>query len=233
MSSNKTANILYPTILKCRDCTQDEYWKEIIYNCACNKFPKGIKYNHTKQLMHIKSIASGKTKTEIVTLSQDVSSCYDTLMHVFKTLLGLKSEDDISQSRKSIEDARKNNDVDLDCEWKKLKPKTVKNHILMNFVVKTIDDLNTDLPVKSKHVAKLYRLIQLGIQFKQLMPEDFDYNDGIIHHIKGLKYDEKQKVFLLTNKQAPFPHNSQNKSIKNPLEKSIYKWTKEHKKIDL
>jgi hypothetical protein len=222
------SNVVYQFILDCSNFTKDVYWKDILYSCACNKFPKGMKYNHMKQIMYVRSIASGKIKTETLTISQNPEECYNTLIYIFKTLLGLKSDEDIRASVHEIEEARKNNDVNLDCDWKKLKPKSVKNHILMNFAItKIIQDRSDEAETNDKDVIKLYRTIQLGMQFKYLSPEDFDYQNGVINSIKGLDYDKELNKFILTNKQGAIPHTSQNKPIHSPTEKAVVKWAKQ------
>lgn len=214
--------ILHENILKCRDFTQDEDWREILYNCACNKFPRGIKYNSLKHTLYVRINNVGRLKTETIILPSDPNNCYETLMYVFTNLLGLRSRKDIEKSKKDIEIARKKNGIDLDCEWKKLKPRSVKNNILMNFAISKIDELELD----KKDVSKLYRLIQLGLQFKKLSSEDFEYDNGIIYSIKGLEYDEKTNFFILTNKQGTISHNTSGKTDVNHLEKAVDKWVK-------
>jgi len=214
--------ILYDNILKCCDNTQDEYWKEIIHNCACNKFPKGIKYNNLKRTLYVRSNNVGRIRIETITLPNDPGNCYETLMYVFTHLLGLKSEKDIEKSKKDIETARQQNGIDLNCEWKKLKPRSVKNNILMNFTLSQVDNYKMD----KKEVSKLYRLIQLGLQFKKLVSEDFEYDNGVIYSIKGLEFNEKSKFFILTNKQGAISHSASNKPNINHFEKAVDKWAK-------
>jgi len=219
--SNKT---LYEHILEAKKYTEDAHWIDIFDSCARNRFPKNAKYNHNKNILYVRTDVTGKQRTETLTLPTDPKNCYETLMHVFKNLLGLKSDDDIKKSKQQLENARQQNYIELNCEWKKLKPRTVKNHILMNFVLEKIKEYDLD----KKNVTKLYKLIQIGIQFKQLSSDDFEYEDGVIYSICGLEYDEKIKFFTLTNKQGTASHPAPNKNFNNNLEKSINKWTKEY-----
>jgi len=143
-------------------------------------------------------------------------------MYVFTNLLGLKSEKDIEKSKKDIETARQQNNVDLNCEWKKLKPRSVKNNILMNFALSQVEDYDLD----KKDVSKLYRLIQLGLQFKKLSSDDFEYENGVVLSIKGLEYNEDTNFFVLTNKAGAISHSTSNKPNVNHLEKAVDKWAK-------
>lgn len=214
---------LYQHIIEAKKYTKDPHWKDMLDSCARNRFPKGAKYFHNKNILYVRTDVSGRARTETITLPTDPKNCYETLMHVFKNLLGLKSDEDIKESKKELETARQKNYIDLDCDWKKLKPRTIKNHILMNFVASKIEEYEID----KKHVTKLYKLIQLGMQFKQLSSDDFEYSDGVIYSIIGLEYDEETGFFTLTNKQGSLSTPSANKPY-NHLEKAADKWVKDY-----
>ena len=215
---------LYSHILGAKKYTTDAHWKDMLDSCARNRFPKGAKYNYNKNILYVRTDVTGKVRTETITLPTDPKNCYETLMHVFKNLLGLKSDEDIKKSKQQLEDARQQNYIDLDCEWKKLKPRTVKNHILMNYVIDKIKEYELD----EKNVTKLYKLIQLGTQFKKLSSDDFEYSDGVIYSIKGLEYDSDVGFFVLTNKQGAISNSSSNKAAYNHLEKAVDKWIKDY-----
>lgn len=221
--------VLYEYILNCKEYTEDPYWKEIIFSCSCNKFPRGMTYNNTKKTLYVRSdVSSTKQRTTLLTLSNtNTKMCFETLMYAFKDLLNLRSEDDIKSSRVDIEQARKNNEIDLDCEWKKLKPRSVKNHILMNFAMEQAKSRNLNL----RDAKILSHLIQLGIQFKQIAADDVDYSDGVIKSIKGVEYNEENNCFFLTNKQGYISHVNNNKTSQGSLDKCIDKWVKDHDKF--
>lgn len=235
-----TNKILYDNIFKCQEYTTDAHWKEIIYSCACNKFPRGIKYDHTKNTLYIRYDFSGKSHNETIvlpTLSVEnvneeanelvIKETYKTLMYVFKNLLNLRSDTDVNNSKNILEDIRKQNEVDLDCTWKKLKPKSVRNHILMNYAISQAElfELN------SKQAIVLYRLILLGFQFKQISSDDVKYKKGKILDIKGIEFNEDTQFFILTNPHGPIPKTDNNIKINKTgtVEKSIDKWVKLYK----
>lgn len=225
--SNKI--VLYDNILVCAQFTTDNYWKEIFYSCACNKFPKGMKYDHVKNTLHISakldSSAITRSQNDVFKLPENIQERYDMLMYIFKDILKLKSESDVNESRFKLEEVRKNNEIDLDCTWKKLKPRSLKNHILINFTIEQIKKYDIDM----KSAIILYRLIQLGIQFRKISPNDIEYSKGVILSISGLKFNEKTKEFNLTQNKQKYTVYTNNKTNKiNRFEKSLNKWVKDY-----
>ena len=93
--------------------------------------------------MYVLNVVS-KLRTESLILPDDYKACYDTIMYVLKDLLNLRSDNDIKISKDKLEELRIQNDFDLDCTWKKLKPRSVKNHILMNFSINQIKKYNKE-----------------------------------------------------------------------------------------
>lgn len=215
--------VVYEHILEAKKYTKDKHWIDLLDTCARNKFPKGIKYNQNKGVLYVRTDMTGKSKTETVALPTDAKGCYNTLMHVFREMLRLKSDEDVIFSKQQLEMARKQNNIDLECDWKQLKPRTVKNHILMNYAITQVELY--ELP--SKTVGRLYRLIQLGIQFKNLSSDDFEYENGVILSVGGLEFDEDTQFFVLSNKQGTLSHVSNSKNSYNHLEKSVEKWAKD------
>jgi hypothetical protein len=221
--------VLYENIYACREFTEDQYWKDMIWSCSCNKFPKGVSYNNIKNTVYVRPDYPNK-RTEMLALPvDDPETCFEVLMHIFKNLLNLRSDEDIKFSRIDIENARKDNEIDLDCEWKKLKPRSVKTQILINFSVEKVKSLNLENINDDMNLSNiLYRLIQLGIQFKQISGEDIEYNNGVISSIKGINYNSKTQNFELTNKQGYISHTA-NKINHNQLDKSMDKWIKQYR----
>ncbi len=219
--------------MKAEQLTTDKDWKDIIHSCACGKFPKGIRFDNTKGTLHVRYKNGSRINTEVINLSTDPQKCRDTLLYVFKDLLALRSSLDVSISKGALETMRVKNSVNLDCEWKKLKPKSVKNYILMNFAINQVKKYNM---TGSKDAMKLNRLIQLGFQFKQLTSDDVRYNNGLISSISGVKYEQvrpslsgsKKFPFYLSHTQGPIPKNDKPPCKVNHLEKNIDKWAKDY-----
>jgi len=225
--SNKT--IIYNNILECAQFTTDNYWKEIFLSCACNKFPKGMKYDNIKNTLHINAkldnSAVARSQNDIFNLPENIQERYEMLMYIFKDILKLKSQSDTDESKFKLEEVRKNNEIDLDCTWKKLKPRSLKNHILINFTIEQTKKYNIDM----KSAIILYRLIQLGIQFRKISPNDIEYSKGVILSISGLKYNEKSGEFTLSQNKQKYTVYTNNKINKiNRFEKFVNKWVKDY-----
>lgn len=223
--TNKT--VIYNHIDKCRELTGDPYWKDVIYSCACGGFPKGIKYEVNKATLNVRYEHGRKFQTETFTLTDKISETYEILMFIFKSLLGMRSDTDISKIKSELEVIRKTNDIEMDCEWKKLKPRSVKNHILMNYAITKTESLG----LEPRTANNLYRIIQLGFQFKNLTSNNINYKQGKILSISGLDFDKQSETFKLTNNQGSIArtNTSENGNKINQVKKTINKWVKDYK----
>lgn len=189
--------VVYDRFLACRDFTYDEFWKGVFYNCGCNKFPRDVRYDHVKNVLHAKYVRHGCAKSDVYDIPDDSHKLYTLLMHVFNELIGMRSEFDIQMSIDELETLRKSIDISLDCEWKKLKPRTLRNQFIMTFASSQIEEhgLNPEL---ARH---LYNKIQLGFQFKKLSNDDVVYEKGVIESISGLEFDDAAQRFVITHVQ--------------------------------
>lgn len=217
--------IIYDNFLKCQDFTLDTYWRDIIYNCACNRFPKGVKYDNAKNTIYVRYDISGRPKTESFTVPEDPKECFDMFTKVFRDILGLRSEYDVALSQREMEEFRKQNEIDLDCDWKKLKPRSMRNQILMNFAVSETRSRN----MPSTSAKSLYHTILLGFQFKKLSSDDVRYSNGSINSIDGLEYSEKTQTFVLTKQQKNLSRTDKPTAKSNPLQQAIDKWIRGYK----
>ena len=146
-------------------------------------------------------------------------------MYIFKELLGLRSEYDIKMSKQELEEIRRRSEIDLDCEWKKLKPRSMRNQILMNFAVSEAR-LHGLGPKEAKH---LYHTIQLGFQFKKLTSDDVNYEKGNVTSISGLEWDEETQGYILTNPQKSLARTDKPASRSNYLNQAVDRWIRDYK----
>lgn len=225
--SNKV--VIYHNIEKCCEFTEDSYWKDIIHSCACNKFPKGIRYEvklNNSPILHVRYECGRKFQNETFILTDKLNETYDILMFIFKNLLKLRSDTDIDKIKSDLEIIRKTNNIKTNCEWKKLKPRSVKNHILMNYAITRTESLC----LEPRLANNLYRLIQLGFQFKNLTSNNINYKQGKIISISGLDFNKQTKSFKLTNNQGSIAKtNTENNHKINQVKKTINKWVKDYK----
>jgi hypothetical protein len=222
MEKNKA---VYERFLVYQKFVEDTYWKDIFYSCACNKFPKGVRYYHSKSTISVRSeLVKNKPKTDVFSLSENDQSAFETMMHIFKNLLNLSSESDVKSKIDDLESLRKKSDVNLEVEWKKLKPRPMKNQILMNFATSQIKEYSLDV----KDVKYLYYTIQLGLQFKTLSDTDIHYSKGVVTQIDGLVFDKKQNTFIITNPSKPIAKTDKTVVKTNKLFQCVDKWAKDY-----
>lgn len=217
--------LVYDKFIAYQKFTTDTYWKDIFYSCACNSFPKGVKYYNSKNTISVRSEPiKNKSRTEVFVLSENEMSAFETIMHIFKDILNLRSETDIHIRSQEIENLRKKSDVNLEVEWKKLKPRSIKNQILMNFATAQIKERS----LTAKDVKYLYYTIQLGLQFKTLSDNDIHYEKGIVTGIDGLEFDKEKNTFLITNTSKPIAKCDTPVIKSNKLYQGVDKWAKDY-----
>lgn len=222
----KPKSIIHEQFLGCRKFTTDTYWHDIIYSCACNKFPRGVKYDTLKNTIYVRfEVSRGKSKGDVFLVPEEDKDIYTLFMHIFRDILGLRSDKDISSSKQELEDIRKCSEIDLEVDWKKLKPRSMKNQILMNFAMTQIKENDLD----PKTVKHLYNTIQLGFQFKSLSSDDVMYEKGIVTGINGLEFDPETNKFIITNLSKPLTRTDKPAARTNKLIQTIDKWTRDHK----
>ena len=221
-----TQRILHEQFLLCRKFTTDTFWAEIFTSAACNRWPRGMKYEPMKNILYVRyELTKGRPKSESFAVPEDVQARYDLLMHIFRNILNLKSDKDISASKQELEDIRKCSEVDLEVDWKKLKPRAMKNQILMNFAMTQINDHGLDYS-DMKH---LYNTIQLGFQFKSLSSDDVVYEKGLVTSIKGLEFNSETNTFIITNPQKSLARTDKPIVKTNRLFQSVDRWARDHK----
>lgn len=222
--STPKKEIIFQNILACQAFTDDEYWKTIIYNCARNKI-KGMRYDKPKNVLQVRYDVKGKVQNESVTLPPSPEEVYKILMKYLKDMLRIQSDNDININKKNVEDMRTKGEIDLNCCWKKLKPRSIKTQILLDFSLSEVKKYN--LPnSKSKD---LYKIINLGFQFKKLTSNNVKYEKGIIVCIKGLEYNPKKKIFELTSNVVVSNKNTKHPTKVNGVKKDVERWLKDYK----
>ena len=219
------SKVIYKIFVECQQYTTDTEWKDILYSCACNKFPKGIKYDNVKNTIYIKYESYNKIQTNTVNVPSNNEELFKLMMHIFKDLLNIRSENDISASRMEMEVLRKKNEVDVNCEWKKLKPRSLKNHMLMLFSSSEVKKYD----LEPKQAGILFKTIQLGFLFKKLNSNDVNYENGEISSIDGLKFNNKSNTFELTHQPGSISRSTTTTSKSNNVERAIDKWVKDYK----
>jgi len=224
---SKTNAVVYPEFNVCLNFTFDNYWREIFSNCSKGTFPKGMKYDQAKHTLYVKPDLNSRQNQHFILDINDAegSKIYKVCMHIFRNILNMRSDQDIKLSCDELEKIREKNEVDLDCEWKKLKPRSIKNQLLMNFAIALVNEYD----LKSNQAKHIYGDIQLGFRFKQLTSDDVEYSNGTVISINGLEFDSEKKTFILTHIPKTVSRVEKPPQRNNRLNQTITKWSKNYK----
>lgn len=210
-----TTTAIYPFFLECGKYTYDEYWLGVFRDCSNNRFPKHMLYNSKERLIRVR-VTSGvsKTKNEVFHLPEEVPEAFKMMMFIFRKKLGLLSSRDLQDQTEEMERQKKKNLVDMDCPWSKLKPRVVKDELIMVYV----EDLTNKYRLRDRESKSLLSTIQLGFQNKQIASDHVDYRNRRIQNINGLEFNEETREFVITN-----PPASTSKTDKTVVNRQIYR----------
>ena len=131
---------IYPIFEECRDCTLDSYWKEIFSDCARNKFPKGIRYDGRKNVLYVRQPSARATKPLTYSLSNDPREVFKMMMDIFRNKMGMRSVRDLQLQQEELNEIKNSEgQINMDCEWKDIKPRYLRDQIIMDYVMSLKD----------------------------------------------------------------------------------------------
>jgi len=198
--------VIHPIFLECKNYTFDPYWKEKFDNFSKNKFPQGVRYDANHQNLILK--IDGK-KTEIIALPvEDPAYTFQILMKILQERLNMRSNRDITLQKEEMDNFCSQNVCEMECEWKKIKPKNLKDQLIMDYIAKLKEKHN----LNDRETKNLVSTIQIGFQFRSLSQEDVEFSNGTIHNIENLTFDKKTRKFTVPEYGAPT--KAANKTVK-------------------
>jgi hypothetical protein len=187
----KEQNIIYPIFNRYKAFTLDGYWIEIFNSCSLNKFPKGMKYSDNT--IYIKT----EKYAQSYKIPRDDIAAFNLLMKIFREDLLLRSGRDNLLDKEQINYMIEKRQLQLKVEdWKKLKPKTLKSHLLLTYVSKIKDENSLSI----KEMKQLLSLIETAVQFKHISSSDIILEEGEIKEIKKIKFDSNSRIFKVKEK---------------------------------
>lgn len=210
--------VIHPIFKECEKFVVDTYWRHIFESCALNKFPKGVRYtigassskdegfNH---IFSIKTIVKGRQKVEVVSLPSDPEELSVALLVIFKEKLGMYSTIDLKVKNDEMDDVLSRFSVDDKCTWKQLKPKTLKDGKIRDYII----GLAKKHSLTPKQARVLLAEINLAFQLKTISPESVDYRDGKIQSLKGVEISEGRLKGNLT-RCSVFPKHTRKDGVK-------------------
>ncbi len=205
---------LFPIFLECKEWTLDPYWQEIFTQCSVGKFPKGLRMTKDGSLI----VFNGKTR-EIVSLDAEPFDVFQIMMKIFKEKLCLISDRDIKKQKKEVQKLKEELKEGYQGTWKQIKPKQIKNTLLLNFVIASQKKYN----LSQKDAERLLSTIKLGFIFKTITSDDVDYSDGVINGINGLTFYENGtfELNILDSSEEKLEKTIESSKISTIVEKYI------------
>ena len=223
MNAVKEQHVIFPIFEECKNFTLDSFWRDEFSKLACNKFPPGMRYDSLHHNIILKT--EGK-KTEVLALPENnPSEAFQVVMKILKGRYDMRSSRDLKVQKKAIEDAMKKRDIDLNCEFKNIKPRHLKDHLIMEYLLK----LKQTYLLTNTEFKHLVSVVQLGFQFKSLTPGDVNYADGVVSGIEGLVYDEKRRRFSTPDAATPPPCKQEKNTCPDRFYSTLKKFIHEDK----
>lgn len=187
--------VIYPIFIECATRTTDPFWKEQFELLAYNKFPQELRYDPT----HSNFILRVDKKSEVIGLPPGddptdpdrVSEIFKTTISILKTRLNMRSTRDLKTQKDRMSDTLQKDAQDIDCEWKKIKPKCVKEQLIMAY----LSELSIKHQLTPLEYKQLVAAVYLGLQFKSISSDDIIYKSGKVLDIKHLSFDKTTRKF--------------------------------------
>ncbi len=174
--------------------TLDQNLLKLLEACSMARYPPnfGIKNNNV--------YVNGKNRGKI---PEDEKEAFLFLVKNFKKCGALVLENkSISCHIESI----------VDCDWKKITPKTLKTRFIQDYVIMLAEKYN----LTPRETRKLAYTIDLGFIFHSITPNDVEYKNGKILKIKRIKFCKKTREFKLQG------FKSNTKTEKNATTSKVY-----------
>lgn len=199
-----SAQIIHPIFKDCEMYTLDPFWQDIFQQCAKNRFPRGVRFDWKRRILYIKlqGSSAGKPNIKVCKLPQEATDVFEVVIAAFREL-GLRSKRDMDLKREEIRKIRKERTINLNCTWKEIKPKYMKDRMIFDFVLY----LRGKHDLSPKQTRSLLSTIILGFQLKQIESDDIQYEKGEILDIKDLIFDAKTKMFYIDRDIKRSPSN--------------------------
>ncbi|HMP28701.1 MAG TPA: hypothetical protein PKD85_03825 [Saprospiraceae bacterium] len=215
------STVIYEQFAECKKFTLDSYWIDQFQNFAQNKFPPGVRYDSTRNSLILR--LDGK-KNEVLALPTNPEKLFSVMMNVMKDMLNLRSTRDLKIEKKEMDKIIEQRVCDTDCDWKQLKPRNLKDQLIMEYISYLKEYYSLD-PIETRN---LIAVIQIGFKFRYISQDDVKYKKGKVRHIKGLKFNTKKRIFESSYKPGNQNTTRNVKPVPNKFYNEVDKYIKSH-----
>lgn len=184
-----SSDSLHPLFLEAAEYVSDSFWKDTLTACAHNKFPKGVRYDPKGNSLSVRVIIGNKTSSDITAISTNPEKACFEVIELFKEKLTLYSPYDLQIKKDEVAKLQEEYVKSITCDWKKLKPRSIKDAMIETFVVELAEKHDATL----KETRYIKDTLILAFQFKGVLPDDVVYENCKIQEIKGFSFDPKTR----------------------------------------
>lgn len=213
--------VIYERFAECKKYTLDSYWVDQFQNFAQNKFPPGVRYDSTRNSLILRLDGS---PNEVLALPEDPEKLFSVMMSVMKDTLKLRSTRDLKIEKEEIDKIIEQRVCDTDCEWKKIKPRNLRDQLIMEYITYLKNFYSLD-PIETRNLRSV---IQISFKFRYISQDDVVYKNGKVRHIKGLQFNKKKRIFVSPYKPGLQSASRNVKTTPNKFYNEVDKYIKSH-----
>jgi hypothetical protein len=175
------SKIVHPLFLECTKLVTDEFWINVLENCAKGKFKKGFSYK--LGYLYFKS-------KEKIYIDSDPCKALNQIQYFMKTKAGIMSESDRLINNQMLQDKISKNST-----MSESKNNKNRNMLFNNYISKVANYYN----LNNAELLQLRSLIFYALILEQLNDTNVIYENRSIVKIEGLNFDSETRFFTLNN----------------------------------
>jgi hypothetical protein len=210
----KPQKIVHQIFYEMSDIEEDPFWKTEFVKASHGRFPSKVSYKNGI-IYFVKS-----NKREKMYLPEDIMDAIENYKGFIHKNTWNRSRAEYEEDNKMNEDRISKNKSIQDFQWKELKKKKTKELLIMNY----INDLAKEYEMSIEDKYELNISINTGIINGMINTSSIEYEDGMIHHIKGLEYDEETKKVRFNDK---FKVKNKKPKMQKPVD-LMSKWSSDN-----
>lgn len=177
-------DIVYPIFIECLQFTEDIFWENIFEDLAYGKTPYGTYLS--------KDFLCCKYKKKDFSYKierKEPKILYEEVYDLLANKLGLLSNEE-KIKKKRLFNALETNLKKSGKNWVDIKKKNIKETLIEVYVTK----MKNKYSLSIAQARYLLSIIFIAVVFKVITNKDIEYENGVIHNIKGIDFIKKQII---------------------------------------
>lgn len=176
-SAKGTAVVVYPIFEKAAALNSDPFWTAILKDMALDKFPRGFRY--------VNETLTYKVRTKTYKRSINESDPHQAMIDVIEFMqgqAGILSEADTELKEQALKERLAQMSETEINSWTQIRSRPQQSTLIRRYV----QQLGQVMKLTSVQIAKLERVIRLGILIGYFNASTIHVEKGFIHSIDGL-----------------------------------------------